>query len=51
LSNIVIILFLFNLRLCFKTENLFAQFDELEKCIFTQETFARKSSFDRLAHL
>jgi len=32
--NIVILLFLFILRLYFKTENLFgAQFGELEKCI------------------
>jgi len=30
----VILLSSFNLRLCFKTENLFgAQFGELEKCI------------------
>jgi len=33
-NNIVILLFLFSLRLCFKIENLFgAQFDELEKYI------------------
>jgi len=38
----VILLFLFILRLCFKTENLFdARFDELEKYKFTQETLAR----------
>jgi len=31
---IMILLFLFNLRLCFKTENLFgALFGELDKCI------------------
>jgi len=43
----VILLFLFNLKLCFKTENLFGvQFGELEKCKFTQETFAPKSNFD-----
>jgi len=34
INNILILLFLFILRLCFKTENLFgAQFGELEKCI------------------
>jgi len=44
-----ILLFLFNLRLCFKTENLFgAQFGELDKYIKSQkETLAQRSSFDR----
>jgi len=46
--NVVILLFLFNLWLCFKTENLFsAQFDELENVYkITQKTLARGSSFD-----
>jgi len=34
INNILILLFLFILRLCFKIENLLdAQFGELEKCI------------------
>jgi len=41
----MILLFLFNLKLCFETKNLFsAQFGELENVYkFTQETFARSS--------
>jgi len=43
--NIEILPFLFNLRLCFNTENLFsAQFGELEKYINSQEIFAQRSS-------
>jgi len=42
----VILLFLFNLELCFKTEHLFgAQFGELEIVHkITQETLARRST-------
>jgi len=47
INLISILLFLFSLWLCFKTENLFgAQFGELVYKI-TQETLARRSSFDR----
>jgi len=48
----VILLFLLNLELCFKIENLFgAQFEFENVYKITQETLARKSSFDRVAPL
>jgi len=48
----VILLFLFNLGVCFEIENLFgAQFGELENVYkIVQEILAKNFSFDRVAH-